>query len=243
MKIHSILLCFLFAFPLAGDAFSQEFKREIANQQNTWLELAGGYTMEARIRRSDMLLNPQQLLFRTGIDYYLENKSSISLGYAFVRAWPGKNAVVYENNEQRIWQQLMTNSKAGKLLLTHRYRLEQRWIERDRIPDNLTPGTQHDYLNRFRYRFLMQLPLNQTSMQEKTLFMALSNESFINFGNVQYNIFDQNRSYLGLGYKFTENSAIQLGYLNHLIVNIDGKRIANNHNIHLMLTYNMFGDL
>ncbi|MDQ3190506.1 MAG: DUF2490 domain-containing protein [Bacteroidota bacterium] len=251
MKIQSLLFFFLLIFYSLGNVFSQELKREINNQKNTWLELANspklsekwGYTMEARIRRSDLMLNPQQLLFRTGIDYYFDNKSSITLGYAFVRAWPGKENVVYEKNEQRIWQQLLNSSKVGKLILIHRYRLEQRWIEQTEIPDNLTPGTDYDFLNRFRYRFLIQVPLGKSTMKDNTLFLALSNESFINFGNVQYNIFDQNRSYLGLGYKFTENSAIQLGYLNHLIVNTDGNRIANNHNIHLMLTYNMFSNL
>ena len=247
MKNKYCLIFLILTFVSA--AFAQENNSKVPSENNGWLVLLNnpklsekwGYTMEAQIRRSDFFLNPEQMLFRTGVDYYINSSTSVTAGYAFISTWPyGKLSKADVNNEQRLWQQVMMNSNTGKLFFNHRYRLEQRWVEKYMMKkDGLPVPDGHNYLNRFCYRLLMQIPLNKHTMEENTVFLAVSNEAFVNFGNSKSNVFEQNRAYLGFGYRFSPNSSIQLGYLNQALLKDDGKMMANHHIIQLLLAYNL----
>jgi len=77
-------------------------------------------------------------------------------------------------------------------------------------------------------------------MKDNTLFLVAADEIFANFGEkVTANIFDQNRLYLALGWRFNKDCNIQTGYLNQFIEKGDGVRKENNHTFQLALTYNI----
>jgi hypothetical protein len=155
----------------------------------------------------------EQILLRTGFTYSPKDAGiKFTLGYANITSGvPGESTET--NNESRIYQEALFSQKIGKrFLLTHRIRYEQRWIQ-----------TQ-DLRTRYRYNLFLNVPLNSTELAQKTIYLALYNEIFINgeleIGNdqtVQY--FDRNRTYLGIGYGLLDNLRCQLGWMKQTTAN------------------------
>lgn len=96
----------------------------------------------------------------------------------------------------------------GRVMHTWRYRYEMRWQERPLTDD-------YRYFNRFRLRYRVRVGLNSTDFYaNRTLYASLSDEIGINFGkNVTY-IFNQNRLYIGMGYRFLTSARVELRYVN-----------------------------
>jgi hypothetical protein len=240
---RSIAIVFLF-FTLTNFSFAQTNPRVTTDNVNSWFMYFGnhkvsdqvGWHAEVQLRRNDFVAKPQQLLVRTGLDYYTKSNARITIGYAFVQTHPyGEFAVAETFPEHRIWQQFLTNQSLGKVKLSHRYRLEQRMI------GNSSTGkfSNGRYENRFRY--MAKAVLNITN-SEKPVFLAAYDEIFINFGKeVGFNLFDQNRLYGAIGFTLSSNVKIELGYLNQrvLLRGLDissgspKNRIENNHTFQL----------
>lgn len=162
---------------------------------------------EAQYRNYNAIGDLEQLLLRTGVGYNLtENNNNVLLGYGFIHS---QNYVAegekVSNNEHRIFQQFITLQSIGRVAVQHRYRYEQRWIEN-------TPFRQ-----RFRYFISLNIPLNTTSMTEKSVvYFSTYNEIFL---NDRGNIFDRNRLYGGIGYKINKMVRLELGYMNQFLSN------------------------
>ena len=151
--------------------------------------------------------NTEQLLLRTGLNYHFKKKAFVTAGYAYIPSYIyNSEQKSPEVEEHRIWQQFVLSSNIGRVKFEHRYRIEQRWVNQD-------------YKNRFRYRLMLFIPLNKPKIEEKTLFLGLYDEIFINDKN---NFFDRNRLYGALGYQFNKNTSIQAGMM-HQQVNEFGK--------------------
>ena len=80
----------------------------------------------------------------------------------------------------------------------------------------------------------------------RPVFAALYDELFLNFGKqVGYNIFDQNRLYVAIGYTISPILKFEVGYLYQVVQlrTLDGtslsKKIENNHTFQLGLFSNM----
>lgn len=150
----------------------------------------------------------EQLLLRSGITYS-PNESNVkfTLGYANITTGQFGQDLDSPISENRIYQEaLFSNVILKRLLLTHRFRLEQRWVE------------DQDFRTRYRYNLFVNVPINNTTLDKNTYYLALYNELFINgerkIGNDrQVQFFDRNRTYLGLGYSFQKNLRIQLGWM------------------------------
>ena len=199
-----------------------------------------GLHAEVQWRRNDLFSENQQLLLRTGLEFYARPDLRFTLGYAFVETYPyGEFAVEQAFPEHRIWQQLLVPQELGKVKLTHRYRLEQRML------GNASTGRFENgrYENRARYMAKATINLSGGS---KPVFAALYNEIFLNFGKqVGYNIFDQNRLYGAIGYTISPILKFEVGYLYQVIQlrTLDAtslrKKIENNHTFQLGLFSNM----
>lgn len=96
----------------------------------------------------------------------------------------------------------------GRIMHTWRYRYELRWQENPVLEN-------YRFFNRFRLRYRVRLALNSNDFYaNKTLYAAVSNEVGINFGkNVTY-MFNQNRLYAGIGYRFLTAARVELRYVN-----------------------------
>lgn len=143
----------------------------------------------------------EQLILRTGVGYNLsENNNNILLGYAYVHSEPyiGNSDKKTETEEHRIYQQFITRQAHGRFVLQHRYRFEQRFIE-------------DDFRMRVRYFLGANIALTHKQMEDKTLYLSLYNEIFI---NTKKTYFDRNRLYGGLGYRFSKHVRTEIGFMN-----------------------------
>jgi hypothetical protein len=225
-------------------ANAQSGNRSNTTNSNAWLMYFGNHKVsekwgihaEVQWRRHEFLSENQQLLLRGGVDFYTPAKNRFTLGYAFVRTYPyGEFAVAGDFPENRIWQQFLTSQKIGNVNLSHRYRLEQRFL------GNPATGTMANgrYENRFRYMAKLTLPIAKE--WEKPMFLAVYDEVMLNFGKeVGYNLFDQNRLYGALGFTLTPHMKLEVGYLYQLVqlrtLDSDSKnRIENNHTLQIGL--------
>ncbi len=168
---------------------------------------------EAQYRSYEVGTNFNQLLLRTALNYKLSDKAIASLGYIYITTDGTFEEPQDEENikEHRIYQQFILKNKVGKLEFSHRYRLEQRFID---SPLNGT-DTQH----RSRYFLRVTHPLH------KSLYATAYNEVFL---NLQGDTFSQNRLYGALGYTFNKNIRGELGFLkNHIDTrNFDRLQVA-----------------
>jgi hypothetical protein len=192
----------------------------------------GAHT-ELQWRRHNVITDPQQLLLRLGANYYLSDGAMVTLGYGFIETYPyGDFPAAHSFPEQRIYQQLQLQGGVGRVGLTHRYRLEQRWVE-------LPGSSECIYLNRARYMLRGVFPLAGRTLEAKEPYLAAYDEIFVGFGNNVPNNFDQNRLYSAVGYKLNREGALEVGYLYQVVQQRNRRVFEHNHTLQIGLTYNL----
>jgi long-subunit fatty acid transport protein len=168
---------------------------------------------EVQYRDYELFSNFNQLLLRTGANYHISEKAVVTLGYGYIETDPSFSDPDAESNssENRIFQQFILRNNVGKFKFTHRYRLEQRFLN----PRGVESRTEH----RARYFLRVTYPLSEK------WFLTAYDEIFI---NLQEPLFGQNRLYGALGYQVNPNVALQAGYLkNHFTgANFDRLQLA-----------------
>ena len=156
----------------------------------------------------------EQLLLRTGVTYTPTNSNvKFTLGYANITTGRFGADIDAPVSENRIYQEALFGQRLfDRLLLTHRIRFEQRWVE------------NQAFRTRFRYNLFINIPWNKKDLSKGAFYTAFYNEIFINgernIGNgrsVQF--FDRNRTYIGMGYSVTDHLRLQLGYMEQTTVN------------------------
>lgn len=152
---------------------------------------------EVQYRNYNAIGDLEQLLLRTGLGYNIGKKSNLLLGYGYINSenYTGNDQEKFTVEEHRIFQQLITKQNLGKVALQHRYRFEQRFVE-------------SDFKTRFRYFLSMNIPLKNPKY-----YLSAYNEIFLNGSS---SVFDRNRIYGGLGYKFSKGIKMELGYMNQV---------------------------
>jgi len=156
---------------------------------------------EVQYRNYNAVGDLEQLLLRTGVGYNLsDNNDNILLGYGYILSenYIGESDDKSSVNEHRIFQQFTTKQKVGKVGLSHRYRFEQRFVE-------------DDFKLRFRYFLGVKIPLQYKEEAKTPLYVSLYNEIFL---NTKSSVFDRNRVFGGIGYTFSDNLRLELGYMN-----------------------------
>jgi len=156
---------------------------------------------EIQYRNYNVVGDLEQLLLRTGIGYNLsENNNNILLGYGYILSenYIGDTDDKASVNEHRIFQQFTTKQSLGKIGFSHRYRFEQRFVD-------------EDFKMRFRYFLGIKIPLQYKEEGKNPLYLSLYNEIFL---NTKSSVFDRNRVFGGLGYTFSDNLRMELGYMN-----------------------------
>ncbi|WP_418638603.1 DUF2490 domain-containing protein [Winogradskyella sp.] len=156
---------------------------------------------EVQYRNYNAVGDLEQLLLRTGVGYNLsDNNDNILLGYGYILSenYIGESDDKSSVNEHRIFQQFITKQKVGKVGLSHRYRFEQRFVE-------------DDFKLRFRYFLGVKIPLQYKEEAKTPLYVSLYNEIFL---NTKSSVFDRNRVFGGIGYTFSDNLRLELGYMN-----------------------------
>lgn len=168
-------------------------------------------------RSSDEFQHTQTFLFRTGLNFQAKKNMIITGGYAFIHNRRTAGTASGYLPEHRIWEQLLLTHKLKTVLISHRFRLEQRFISSSVVQGNSIEKNGTVYANRFRYFIRNVLPFKKQETFKKGVFAALQNEVFLNFGNkanVNGQLFDQNRLYLAVGYRLSPSFDLETGYLN-----------------------------
>ncbi len=147
-------------------------------------------------------VNIEQLLLRTGLNYHFSPNAFATIGYGYIASHIFDSPQSHpESEEHRIWQQLITTQTIGRVKFEHRYRVEQRWVNKD-------------YKNRLRYRLMLFIPLNTPKIEKGSVFLGFYDEIFLNTAQT---FFDRNRLYGAVGYQIDKATGIQVGMLNQRV--------------------------
>jgi Protein of unknown function (DUF2490) len=231
----------IFLFFIGNFSTNAQTPRTIGTSNNTWFMYNGahkftskwGLHLEAQLRRADGLANAQQWLLRTGLNYHFAPAAFATLGYAFVETSPyGDFPSKSTFPENRIWEQIQLKQAIGRVELVNRFRLEQRFVNAPvAVGTGFEPG-EAVYSNRFRSFHRISIPLKGKAIVDKSFYITAFDEIFVSWGKkVAFNLFDQNRAYIALGYKIPKAGRLELGYLNQQIVKSDGIKVENNHTL------------
>lgn len=117
----------------------------------------------------------------------------------------GDFALPRQVREYRSWLQGTLRNDMGRWVIEHRYRAEQRY-------------TDIGYRNRFRYRISCTVALNKSVLETGALYLNLSNETFLT-NRAPY--FERNRASFSVGYEWSDNLTIQVGYLHQYDYRLD----------------------
>lgn len=236
---------------MATCAIKAQGNRRQTTNQHAWFMYFGdhkfsdhwGVHLEAQFRRRINVVDPQQLLLRTGINYHLNAQAFLTAGYCFVETYPyGGFPVKARYPEHRFWEQLQIRSTLNRFEWISRFRLEQRYSN---LPVLNTTSAIYEpgdavYTHRFRLMNRFSLPLNGTSIRDHSFYLTAYDEIFINAGKeAGVNVFDQNRLYGAIGYKIPHLGRLEAGYLEQTIIKSDGIRMENNHTLQLGLSSTM----
>tara|TARA_R110001592_G_scaffold17748_3_gene74230 strand:+ start:148 stop:837 length:690 start_codon:yes stop_codon:yes gene_type:complete len=207
-----ICILFLSIFLLTNKSYSQVDE----NQTGAWYmyfyshqfkNSQWGVQGDFQYRDWQVLGDKEQLLLRSGITYRPKDAGVLlTLGIANITSGQfGESDDT--SNENRIYQEALLPQKIGnRLLITHRFRYEQRFVE------------SQDFRTRYRYNLFINIPFNGKDLSPKTMYGAFYNELFINgersIGDGKVvELFDRNRSYFGLGYVLNKSVRFQAGYM------------------------------
>jgi Protein of unknown function (DUF2490) len=246
MKFVSIFGLLISSFHLSA----QPGLKQVVTQPTEWFVLNSaikfhkkvGFTFDGQLRFVRGLENAQHFV-RNGLEIYITPKLSIvPIGYMYVWNFRyGEQPTTYANNEQRIWQQLLYRHSISKFLFSHRFRMEQRFIEKryaDASGMIINDGFD-TYLNRIRYRLQVQFPLNKEKIESGALFAVVSDEIFYSWGStVTFSHPDQNRIYVALGYQFNKSMNFQSGGFYQALIKNNGTLQENNIGVMTQFTYN-----
>lgn len=180
-----------------------------------------GIHSEYQWRRTNTITDWQQSLLRLGVNYQLNPRVQLRLGYGWIETYPYGttpiNSFGKDFTEHRLFQAATISDKLSIFEISHRFMLEQRWLGKY-SEQGLTKEDEYLFANRLRYMFRIQIPVKGKTIADKTPYLAAYDEIFIGFGkNVNENVFDQNRIGFVLGYKVNKTIRVEAGYLNQTL--------------------------
>lgn len=172
--------------------------------------------MEGQGRFGENASQFSQSLIRPGLGYAITDKIVVWAGYAWApTAEPLALKTGHPFNEHRIWQQVTWADNFSFGRLSARSRLEQRFFDHH----SPMPGS-NDVGHRFRQLVKLAVPLPKV---DPNLSFIVQSELFIGLTNIDNNPgfisqgYDQNRAFVGLGYKVNPIATVELGYMNQFI--------------------------
>jgi hypothetical protein len=181
------------------------------------------FISDVQFRSDDNYSDLDTLLIRPGLSYQITPEWSAGGGYLYVRTFDVGNRDLVEH---RPWQQLVYQKKFGDTPVQQRFRLEQRFIERASGDDIFS--------QRFRYFVRALVPIGTAKTGSQSAFyIPIQNELFLHLSNkdqLNGETFDQNRAFIGVGYRPTPQIDVEVNYLNQ---RLNRARNVDNHVIQL----------
>jgi len=193
------LIIYLTIFPLLS--YSQGFDLgswNIVNIKYTHTDQLSVFA-EAQLRSLKFYDNFHYYEYKGGINYKVQKHVLLTLGAGSYQTYKeGGDFVLPKNNDEfRLWPQVVLIQSVGKLKIEHRYRVELRW-------------TSNGYRNRFRYRFGASYPFGKERNNYNPFQIGISDELFF---TDKEPYFERNRFLFAFQYKPSMPATIQIGYL------------------------------
>jgi hypothetical protein len=173
----------------------------------TFEERRIGFQGDVQYRNWDSVGDLEQLLLRAGVTFRIdESRALFTAGVAHITsgAYGASSATT---GERRMYQEALIPGRVGrKVFLTHRFRLEQRWLD------------GQDFRTRARYFFGLNVPFNQDTLGKGAVYLSFYNELFANLETEigdgrRVDNFDRNRAYLAIGRSLRDDLRLQIGYM------------------------------
>ena len=196
LSLLTILLCFSISaiYAQAVELGSWNIVNLKYNYDEKWSVFG-----EGQLRSLQFYSDFHYYEYKVGINYKFDKNVKFTLGAGSYQTYKeGGNFVLPKNNDEfRIWPQIIFFQSIGKFKIEQRYRTELRF-------------TSSGYRNRFRYRLGVSYPFGKETNEYKPYQISASNELF--FTNKEP-YFERNRFLVAFNYKPTKASTIQIGYL------------------------------
>jgi Protein of unknown function (DUF2490) len=197
------LLCltiFLFCLPV-NEIAAQRFGIGSWNILNLKYNLDQQWSVfgEGQIRSLKFYNDFHYYEYKGGVNYRVDKKVALTLAAGSYQTYRegGDFVLPKNNNEFRIWPQVVLFQSLGKLKIEQRYRAEFRF-------------TSNGYRNRFRYRLGAAYPFGKERNGYKPFQVSASNELFF---TDKEPYFERNRLLLALSCKPSRATTVQIGYL------------------------------
>ena len=154
---------------------------------------------EAQLRSLKFYNNFHYYEYKVGVNYKARKNVTLAIGAGSYQTYKeGGDFVKPKNNDEfRIWPQVLVFQSIGKVKIEQRYRTEFRF-------------TSNGYRNRFRYRLGLSYPFGKESNDYKPFQISVSNEIFF---TDKEPYFERNRLLFALNYKPAKATTLQIGYL------------------------------
>jgi hypothetical protein len=162
---------------------------------------------DVQMRSADQLTYLNTLLLRTALQYHLNKIHSFAIGYASKSDWLKEDDQTKYDHENRIYQQYQVNVDLSKIEMNARLRFEQRFTKEE---------SRHSrFSQRGRILLAAKIPFKKNNAFTSGPYANIQNELFLNVQhkeNVNNNLFDQNRSQISFGYRWSKKIDTDLGY-------------------------------
>ena len=199
------------------NAFSQVLQKKVEHVAHTWVSINSIFFLnkqwfimaDAHLRENNLFQSNSFYFGRIGLGYQFDKNLSVAAGYATLLSSPTTAGWSTKSDEHRIYQQIVYNSAyKNKVNVLHRLRNEQRW--QDIIENDKKTGNKK-FSNRVRYLLSTSLQIFKSPNLPQ---LVLADELLVQFGkDVLYNTFDQNRIFIGIKQKITNNLSFDAGYM------------------------------
>ncbi len=196
-------LCLCISLPVQADTeedgrywFSVYLQGKLPVEQLYW-------SMDTHPRWREEGQHFDQLILRPALFYKLDAQRSIWLGYDTVINHPAGQSAFREN---RLWEQFqMQFDEVASITFTSRTRLEQR---------------RREDVSEIGHRLRQMVRAVTPSGVHPKLSWLVYDELFVNLNETDWGVrrgIDQNRLFLGVNWKFSDQSNVDVGYLNQFI--------------------------
>jgi len=155
---------------------------------------------EAQLRSLKFYNNFHYHEFKAGINYKVLSNLRLTLAAGKYDTYQeGGDFIKPKNNDEfRIWPQMVITQSLKRIKVEQRYRAELRF-------------TSDGYRNRFRYRLGVSYPFGENNDDgDKPFQVSVSNELF--FTNREP-YFERNRLFISFNYKVSQSTSVETGYL------------------------------
>lgn len=186
---------------LSNYAYAQKFEIGSWNILNIKYNINHRWSMfgEGQLRSLKFYNNFHYYEFKGGFSYKIQKNVKLTLGAGSYQTYKeGGNFVLPKNNDEfRLWPQIILFQSINKIKVEQRYRAELRF-------------TSNGYRSRFRYRLGLSYPIGKMRNDYKPFQISVSNELFF---TDKEPYFERNRLQFSFNFKPSKSSTIQVGYL------------------------------